>query len=479
MTLLKMADINEKIESSAFQLGSNKHNISRMKNIADSKSQIFLKEKSSSDKRTLAANTNNNANFINIDEWNQLAGSKNTKRVTASSVKLFRQFIKETKGGRVDFENFEEESLIDLLIKFFTTLRKPDGDLYTKNGLLSIRFGLRRHLLDLHKADITKHPRINSVFTAQINKLKREGKGEINHYPPISKEDMVKIYSSGVFSLDDPKGLLRKVFFETEMFFCRRGRENLRDLKGNHFKIGIDTFGKKYLSTHVDLECGPRLLHRGQSLPNVGKNGFIYETGTALCPVKSFEKFLAKRHPCCDAFFQRAPETVPVSFNENEPWYHCCGLGLNKMTNMMREISLDAELSKMYTNHSIRATSTAVFDIIWSKDFPHGIGVSSNNDICNMETNNGNQQATMKCKTNNNTIQKIVNISTSQKNIHFKEPVRDLQSEVSVTETHCKLCLFNLKIIVVASTTNETLAATLSPNSFVIHFYRFTVSIFD
>lgn len=431
-----MADINEKIEPSALQLDSNRHNLSKREDNANNKRQIFLNETNSLNNTPAANSNSNNVHFINIDEWNQLAGSRNTKRVTASSVKLFRQFIKKTKGGRVDFENFDEKSLVDLLIKFFTTVRKPDGDLYTKNGLLSIRFGLRRHLLDLHKTDITKHPRLNSVFTAQINKLKREGKGEIHHYPPISKEDMVKIYTSGVLSPDNPKSLLKKVFFETEMFFCRRGRENLRDLKGSHFKIGVDASGKKYLSTDGDLECGPRLINRGQSLlANVGQNGFIYETGTAVCPVKSFEKFLSKRHPACDAFFQRPMETDPLC--EQDPWYHCWGLGLNKMTNMMREISLEANLSKMYTNHSIRATSTALFDIIWSKDFPNECRVSQKNDCCkertnNNNNNNGNQQATEKFK-RNNTRQKLLINPKSQENIHFKRTSRARQSaEVSV-----------------------------------------------
>ncbi|CAI9734222.1 XP_029646296.1uncharacterized protein LOC115220336 isoform X1 [Octopus vulgaris] len=294
----------------------------------------------------------NSINFINLDECNQLAGSRNTKRVTASSVKLFRAFLKETNNGRTDFENFDEEILINHLITFFKRVRKPDGDLYTKNGLLSIRFGLRRRLLDLRKVDITKHPHLNSVFTAQINKLKREGKGDINHYPPISHDDMFKIYSSGILSPDTPKGLLRKIFFETEMFFCRRSRENLRDLKGSHFKIETDDQGKKYLTTDFDPSFGGGPIKR------------IYETGTDICPVKAFRKFLLKRHSSCEALFQRPVDIIP--FSEQDPWFHCSALGLNKLANMMREISSEACLSKIYTNHSIRATSKSVFDLVWN-----------------------------------------------------------------------------------------------------------------
>ncbi|GAB1605052.1 uncharacterized protein LOC115220336 isoform X2 [Argonauta hians] len=298
----------------------------------------------------------NCGNLTNVDDGNHIGGSRNTKRVTASSVRLFRAFLKEANNGRIDFEHFNEDILLNHLISFFKQVRKPDGDLYTKNGLLSIRFGLRRHLLDLHKVDVTRHPRLNSVFTAEINKLKQEGKGDIHHYPEISDEDMLKIYTSGVLSPDNPKGLLRKIFFETEMFFNRRSRDNLRDLKGRHFKVETDELGKKYLTTDFDRSfgCGP--VKR------------IHATGTDICPVTAFQKFLLKRHNGCEALFQRPLNRVPIS--EKDSWFHCSALGLNKLANMMREISAEANLSKIYTNHSIRATSKSVFDLVWNGLLP-------------------------------------------------------------------------------------------------------------
>ena len=45
-----------------------------------------------------------------------------------------------------------------------------------------------------------------------LAKLKRIGKGGVDHHPDINEEDLVNIYSSIVFDINFPLGLQRKVF---------------------------------------------------------------------------------------------------------------------------------------------------------------------------------------------------------------------------------------------------------------------------
>jgi len=46
---------------------------------------------------------------------------------------------------------------------------------------------------------------------------------------------------------DTPQGLLNKVLFETIFYFCRRGRENIRELEASDFEIKVDADNRRYV----------------------------------------------------------------------------------------------------------------------------------------------------------------------------------------------------------------------------------------
>ncbi len=62
------------------------------------------------------------------------------------------------------------------------------------------------------------------------------------HKPPINK-----LYESGVFNTNTPATLQNKVFFEIIFYFCRRGRQNLRELKKDDFAIKVNGQGQRYV----------------------------------------------------------------------------------------------------------------------------------------------------------------------------------------------------------------------------------------
>ncbi|VDI28096.1 Hypothetical predicted protein [Mytilus galloprovincialis] len=134
--------------------------------------------------------------------------------------------------------------------------------------------------------------------------MRQEGKGKIQHKPSIQKGDIVKLYNHPrVFNPNIPTGLLNKVFFELILYFCRRGQENLRDLKVSDFDILTD-----------DSE---------------------------------------KRNPNCSALLQRPKDEFDEDGNS---WFQNKPLGKNTLGDMMTSISKAASLSKVYSNHCIRAT---------------------------------------------------------------------------------------------------------------------------
>jgi hypothetical protein len=105
-------------------------------------------------------------------------------------------------------------------------------------------------------------------------------------------------------SPDSPQGLLNKVVL---LYFCtRRGRENIRELDSSDFEFKYDADGRKYI-TKVKSEQANN--HKGTTNEDESDGGRMYATGSIMCPVSSFEKYLSKRNSKCSALFQH-PKSV-------------------------------------------------------------------------------------------------------------------------------------------------------------------------
>jgi hypothetical protein len=139
--------------------------------------------------------------------------AKNTKRVTTTAVKLFRDYLT-FKGESADFENFTCEKLDELLGKFYVEARTKDGDMYKKSTMLSYRQGLQRFLekhrdIDISKGDEFK--KSTKAFKCISKELKKQGLAVINHYPAISDDHLEAIYDYLTPRLEDAQTLQYKV----------------------------------------------------------------------------------------------------------------------------------------------------------------------------------------------------------------------------------------------------------------------------
>jgi len=92
----------------------------------------------------------------------------------------------------------------------------------------------------------------NKVFATKCVHLKKDGQAKVQHKPPIADADLKKVYKSGAFGTEHPKSLLNKVFFEIMLCFCRRGRQNLCQLKWSDFIVKTDSTGAKFVLKVVD-----------------------------------------------------------------------------------------------------------------------------------------------------------------------------------------------------------------------------------
>ena len=190
--------------------------------------------------------------------------SKSTQRTIKRSINAFRSFLKEN-GDNEDFEMLDKEELNDKLRIFFASIKKKgknadeDGGLYKRNAFVSLRYGLSKYIKKEMEYDIVEDVAFSTSqesFQAVYKKIKKCGKGGTDHYPPITDEDVKKLYdgSHHAFNVSTPVGLQQKVWFEVVWYLCRRGRENQREMTKETFKVSVDASGKEYVAQDID-EC--------------------------------------------------------------------------------------------------------------------------------------------------------------------------------------------------------------------------------
>ena len=80
----------------------------------------------------------------------------------------------------------------------------------------------------------------------------------------------------------------------------------------------------------------------------------LYSTGEDDDVFASLKIFVSKLNPSCSTFFQHPKQSVNL---EDAVWYENRPLGVNKLGEIMKTISVGAKLSQLYTNHSVRASA--------------------------------------------------------------------------------------------------------------------------
>ena len=274
--------------------------------------------------------------------------SASTTKATKGSKAIFQDYLNE-KGLK-----FPEESqeLAVTLQKFYSEVRKKDGSQYTKSSLCALRFGLNRYYKAHHNIEIIKNrvfDEANKAYEVQCANLKTIGLDKPEHRPPISDADIKKLYECGLFNTNSPSTLQNKVFFEIILYLCRRGRQNLRQLKKDDFVIKLNAQGQKYVVKSGDAT----------SVNDGEEGGVMIASNSPLCPVYSFEKYLSHLNPINNFLFQRPRENCAA---DGLVWYDNVVIGGNTLGKKMRALSVQANLSVEYTNHSIRATTITILN---------------------------------------------------------------------------------------------------------------------
>jgi hypothetical protein len=266
-----------------------------------------------------------------------------------SALKNFHTSLS-TSSTSPDYFHLNESSMNSLLEKFFISCRPSNAEDYKSSSLQNLRQNLIRAIRITHQFDIVKDPIFktsNTVFVNRLKDLKQKGLGVVDHFPDISKVDILNIVEK--LSPEDPHGLQLLVWFLLQLHFCKRGQENAESTTKDHYSI-TEIEGKKCITQVRD-----ELTKNHREMDRTRAHGAIMvEQDHPKCPVTLYSKYLSKLDPNSPFLWQLVRKKVNPAINEC--WYEKKA-GKNTIANFMKKISKICNLSKTYTNHSVRATA--------------------------------------------------------------------------------------------------------------------------
>ncbi|KAL3858046.1 hypothetical protein ACJMK2_012662 [Sinanodonta woodiana] len=262
------------------------------------------------------------------------------------------------------------------LARFYADIKAKDGRPFTKNALRGMRAGLQRAFrappYSMNNINLTMDPQFqtaNEVFEKRCNYF-----SSLENHPPILKEDLVKL-ECYLNPYESPVKLLHTVWFLLCYYFDQQGRDRLRESSKQSFRIALDDSGQLFLAMikegHVDqtgvpaakIAYGIHPKDDTKSLPSI------------------FRFYLSKLNPGCDALFQRPRQfRTTREMEESAVWFERIPVGAKAIGYLMTLISEKANLSKLYTIYSVRATSHNIAAISrfprYSKMHPHPLNIS-------------------------------------------------------------------------------------------------------
>lgn len=283
-----------------------------------------------------------------------------TKLQTKWAVDLFKGWLKESKRD-VAFENLSSDSLCQLLRTFYAEVRNAKGEEYHIQSLVCVRAGINRYLNSppfSRAINIMHDPSFiaaNNVFLGIIKRKRREAKHTAERHGAITREDLIKLRSSPIFGVTEPTTLLNKVWFEVQLHLARRGREGLRVLPPDAFAIVTDEDGHEYATPTYEAS---KNQNGSSERSKASLRGRMYaQPKSPSCPVAALKLYISKMPPGAPCFYLQPRKLSAHQAVREKVWYTVRPLGKNALGNFMKNLSVQACLSKMYTNHCIRTTT--------------------------------------------------------------------------------------------------------------------------
>ena len=188
---------------------------------------------------------------------------RNTQAATDRAVFHFTTYLSRKQLPNV--ETYTAEKLNEVLIDYYCAVQpqnKKDNnepeEHYSVQTMKYMRAAFNRHFRKEKGYDIAKDSefvKANEMFKAVCVESKRKGKGVKRSMIPISSIDLERIaeYFCHDHLVDPNRGKLQQnIVFYILYFFCRRGCENVYEMKYNTFDVVVESDGTEYIVQAID-----------------------------------------------------------------------------------------------------------------------------------------------------------------------------------------------------------------------------------
>ena len=195
----------------------------------------------------------------NKGETEQLLKGKDktsTQRATHIYVTQFKRFLQ--VRNLLNIDDICTSDLDSILFEFYSSIQPQKKEDYCVQTLKCIHAGLNRYFRTSRGIDIAKDSmfvKANEMLKAVQVDAKKKALGVKKSYPPISQLDLERIaeyFNHDHITVPDPKHLQQTMIFYIIYYFCRRGCENLYEMKIDTFQIYIEPDGTEYVYQAVD-----------------------------------------------------------------------------------------------------------------------------------------------------------------------------------------------------------------------------------
>ena len=296
---------------------------------------------------------------------------RNTMGDTQKCVRLFTEWMSERNSlfpddlVPEDILTTKDKSLLcKWLCKFCIEVRKKDGSPYPPRSIHHYLLGIQRHIRTETKQELNvindkEFLELKNLLDALFRKLHSAGVGTtVKRTPVLLQSDEEKLWSCGVLNPDTPQGLLNCVFFLNGKNFCLRGGVEHRELKLSQFTREVVLAEGKHLVRYTYTEYVSKNRSGGlKQIQQGNKTVHQYESeNVERCHVLLLDKYfskLPKEAKDKDIFYLKPKNVAPK--DPISPWFTAVPIGKHTLQDMMKKMSIQADLDQSFTNHSLRA----------------------------------------------------------------------------------------------------------------------------
>ena len=253
------------------------------------------------------------------------------------------------------------EELNNNLRLVYAEVRNKDGGNYNRSTLLGFLNGIERFLNNppfkkgIHIT--TAFQQSNQMLDAKLKNMKQQGEESVKHKPCIENEDLRRLKESAVMSPSATQGLLNVWFHTfTSVIGDMKGKRNLKKSSSVFLQ---DENGNRYETVTHDKASKNHQGGLSDKTVSFEKLGRMYQTEHPNDGYNALCLYLGKLNPVWSAFFQYPKHSWKGP--QEGVWFENRCLGVNKLGDMTKFLSKAANLSKIYTNHSVRATAITLW----------------------------------------------------------------------------------------------------------------------